>query len=502
MSAKAKRITTQDIKNLNAAYNAAQAQTQQAQNNAAKYSAASSYSGSKAGANAGLSALNKSGTTAKATQGLLPKTDYNFTQNFGNDPAMINAIAPIAAKAGYGQDYTTANSHFKKKDDINTNAWKSNIEEIKAKYPDLFAGSGFSYTPVSYTPMANVGGFAPSQEYLDAMAYTQSLLDKINTGKTSYSDRVDAMMDTIANRDKFSYDFNTDPLFQNALASAMTSGQTAMQDTMGQAAALTGGYGSSYATSAANQTYNQFVQDAYAQLPEYYKLALDAYTREGDELYNQLGMYRDADNTEYGRLTNAYGLNYQKAQDLYGQEYNNYWDTTNANIGIDQYNANLAMKVNDENYQRAKDAYNMSLKSSGASETGADATMENVGASSADYQKALSMYEDVVKKYGADSKQAMEQGANIADTFGLSEQQVYTMVNQGDAYFTPQAQLRESDETPWLRDQNGKPLSNSAASFVSWGTDSSGNKIYKNLETGATYTEEQLKNLKWDKYKK
>lgn len=384
--------------------------------------------------------------------------------------------------------------------------YKGNLDELNRKYEDLSNLYGFdrkfSYTPVSYTPMANVGGFAPSQEYLDAMAYTQSLLDKINTGKTSYSDRVDAMMDTIANRDKFSYDFNTDPLFQNALASAMTSGQTAMQDTMGQAAALTGGYGSSYATSAANQTYNQFVQDAYAQLPEYYKLALDAYTREGDELYNQLGMYRDADNTEYGRLTNAYGMNYQKAQDLYGQEYNNYWDTTNANIGIDQYNANLAMKVNDENYQRAKDAYNMSLKSSGASETGADATMENVGASSADYQKALSMYEDVVKKYGADSKQAMEQGANIADTFGLSEQQVYTMVNQGDAYFTPQAQLRESDETPWLRDQNGKPLSNSAASFVSWGTDSSGNKIYKNLETGATYTEEQLKNLKWDKYKK
>lgn len=434
-------------------------------------------------------------TVQKATTGLLPKTDYNYTTFAGNTNAQVEAMKNIGLtpNGNYASGFGKATPA----------SWNGNTDHFGSRAKDLYDSySGFSYTPVSYTPMANVGGFAPSQEYLDAMAYTQSLLDKINTGKTSYSDRVDAMMDTIANRDKFSYDFNTDPLFQNALASAMASGQTAMQDTMGQAAALTGGYGSSYATSAANQTYNQFVQDAYAQLPEYYKLALDAYTREGDELYNQLGMYRDADNTEYGRLTNAYGLNYQKAQDIYGQEYNNYWDTTNANIGIDQYNANLAMKVNEENYQRAKDAYNYSLKSSGASGTGADATMENVGASSADYQKALSMYEDVVKKYGADSKQAMEQGANIADTFGLSEQQVYTMVNQGDAYFTPQAQLRESDETPWLRDQNGKPLSNSAASFVSWGTDSSGNKIYKNLETGATYTEEQLKNLKWDKYKK
>ena len=380
-------------------------------------------------------------------------------------------------------------------------SWNGNTDHYGSRAKDLYDRySGFSYTPVSYSPMANVGGFAPSQEYLDAMAYTQGLLYKINSGRTSYTDKVNAMMDTIAGRDKFSYDFNTDPLFQNALASAMASGQTAMQDTMGQAAALTGGYGSSYATSAANQAYNNYVQDAYAQLPEYYKLALDAYTREGDELYRQLGMYNDADDKEYGRLTNAYGLNYQKAQDMYGQEYNNYWDTTNANIGIDQYNANLAMKVNEENYQRAKDAYNFSLKSSGASDTGSDATMDNVGASSADYQKALSMYEDVVKKYGADSKQAMEQGANIANTFGLSEQQLYTMINQGDAYYTSKAQLNESDATPWLKDQNGKPLSNSAASFVSWGKDSSGNKIYKNLETGATYTEDQLKNLKWDKY--
>ena len=51
-------------------------------------------------------------------------------------------------------------------------------------------GGGFSYTPVG-----KIGGFAPSQAYLDAMAYTQGLLDKLNTGRTSYSDKVDAMID-------------------------------------------------------------------------------------------------------------------------------------------------------------------------------------------------------------------------------------------------------------------------------------------------------------------
>lgn len=201
-------------------------------------------------------------------------------------------------------------------------------------------GGGFSYTPVG-----KIGGFAPSQAYLDAMAYTQGLLDKLNTGRTSYSDKVDAMMGKIENRDPFQYDFNTDPLFQNALASAMQSGQTAMQDTIGQASALTGGYGSSYATSAGNQAYNQMVTDAYAQLPEYYQLAMQAYDTETQNLYNQLGMYQTADDTEYGRLSNAYNMNYNQAQNMYNQEYSNFWDTNNYNLNVDEFNANQAYKA-------------------------------------------------------------------------------------------------------------------------------------------------------------
>ena len=81
-------------------------------------------------------------------------------------------------------------------------------------------------------------------------------------------------MGQIQNRDKFSYDVDNDVLFQQYLASSMASGKTAMQDTMGQASALTGGYGSTYATSAANQQYNAYIQDAYNNLPEYYQMAM------------------------------------------------------------------------------------------------------------------------------------------------------------------------------------------------------------------------------------
>lgn len=168
-------------------------------------------------------------------------------------------------------------------------------------------------------------GFTPSQTYLDAMKYTQSLLDKLNAGRTSYTDKINDIMGQIENRKPFAYDFNTDPLFQQQLQSAMRSGKLAMQDTMGQASALTGGYGSTYGQAVGNQAYNQSVSEAYDSLPDYYGLAYNAWQDETNGLYNQLGMYQNADDTEFSRLANAYALNMQNAANMYDQEYNNYW---------------------------------------------------------------------------------------------------------------------------------------------------------------------------------
>lgn len=194
----------------------------------------------------------------------------------------------------------------------------------------------------NYTPYT--GGFKPSKAYTDAMAVTNSLLEQLSTGRTSVSDKLDAIMGKIENRPQFNYDFNSDPLFQNALASAMASGQTAMQDTIGQASALTGGYGSSYATSAANQAYNNMVKGAYDNLPQYYNIARDAYDREGEALYNQLGMYRAADESEYSRRNNAYNLNLNAANTIYDRENSEYWNTQNYNRQVAESNANLAYK--------------------------------------------------------------------------------------------------------------------------------------------------------------
>ena len=171
--------------------------------------------------------------------------------------------------------------------------------------------------------------FTASSAYAEAMDYTNRLREQLSSGRTSYTEQIEKLMAQIQGRDKFSYDVSQDTLFQQSLASAMASGKTAMQDTIGQASALTGGYGSTYATSAGNQAYNGYIQDAYANLPEYYQMALEAYQMEGQEMYDQLAMLSTADATEYGRMYDAWNVNNSHAMNLYAQEYGAWQDTVN-----------------------------------------------------------------------------------------------------------------------------------------------------------------------------
>lgn len=170
-------------------------------------------------------------------------------------------------------------------------------------------------------------GYQMSPAVQEAMAKVQEILDKIEGGKTSYTDQVKDLIGQIQNREAFSYDVDSDQLFQQYLSSMMQTGQTAMQDTMGQASMLTGGYGSSYATSAGNQAYNQYIQGAYDNLPEYYQMALSQYQMEGENMYNLLGALSEADAQEWGRLMDEYTAFNNNANTLYDRDYTQYSDT-------------------------------------------------------------------------------------------------------------------------------------------------------------------------------
>ena len=88
----------------------------------------------------------------------------------------------------------------------------------------------------------------------------------------------------ITGRPAFSYDPASDPVYNFYAQSYQRRGRLAMRNTMGQAAALTGGYGSSYAQSVGQQQYDSYLQSLGEALPELYGMAWQRYNAEGDAL--------------------------------------------------------------------------------------------------------------------------------------------------------------------------------------------------------------------------
>ena len=138
-------------------------------------------------------------------------------------------------------------------------------------------------------------GYVESQAVIDARkALDTQLANKPAAYVSPWQTQINDTINKITNRDKFSYDVNGDALYQQYK-------DKYIQHTMGQAAAMTGGYGNSYAATAGNQAYQAHLNNLNDVVPELYQMAYNRYQDEGQELYNQYSLFADRDNTEYGR---------------------------------------------------------------------------------------------------------------------------------------------------------------------------------------------------------
>ena len=120
-----------------------------------------------------------------------------------------------------------------------------------------------------------------------------------------YDRQIAELYSQIMNRPQFQYDVNKDPLFQQYKNQYMVNGQRAMQDTMGQAAALAGGYGSSWGTTAGYQAYQQYLQALNDKIPELEQRAFDRYSYEGDQMRSNMSLTMDMDSRDYNRYRDS-----------------------------------------------------------------------------------------------------------------------------------------------------------------------------------------------------
>lgn len=195
------------------------------------------------------------------------------------------------------------------------------------------------------------------------------------TGGT-YGQAVKDALDKINNREKFSYDINGDALYQQYKNQYINQGRLAMADTIGQASAMTGGYGNSYAAAVGNQAYQGYLQKLNDVVPELYQMALNRYNQEGQDLKDNLTINQNLYNTEYGEYrdrvsdwnaeqsrldSNAYNeanLDYSKFTDnrdylakLYSTALD--WATNDANTDYNNRFNEYQQKVSEDQWNKS-----------------------------------------------------------------------------------------------------------------------------------------------------
>lgn len=178
------------------------------------------------------------------------------------------------------------------------------------------------------------GGYRPSDEVISAKEDLDKLSEqRPGAYKGTYDEALEALYDQISKRPAFSYNAGSDPLYGQYRDQYTTQGRLAMTDTMGRAAGLTGGYGSSYSQNAGHQAYGSYLQRLNDVIPQLYDLALRRYNTEGESLAHRFDSLQDlADqeyrryNTEYDRWFDAYSRAQKRYDDVREQDYRQYMD--------------------------------------------------------------------------------------------------------------------------------------------------------------------------------
>lgn len=169
--------------------------------------------------------------------------------------------------------------------------------------------------------------------------------------ESAYGQQIEDLLASVLDREEFQYDISSDPLYQQMKEQYMVLGNRAMRDTMGQAAALTGGYGSSYSQTVGQQSYEASLSGLQSLAPQLYELAYQRYQDTGADMRENLSLLQALEEAAYGRYRDTVG-DYYTDRDYYAGRADEWYDRD-----FGQYESALAawQKEQEAAYQKAKD---------------------------------------------------------------------------------------------------------------------------------------------------
>lgn len=287
----------------------------------------------------------------------MPTLTYDQFQKAAQDSGLMGEFSPadlsLAQRnpdAGmsllkYKQDYHAATT-----DEARALA-NLGAEGIRSSYGNYTGGdNGGSFYLDPLSPSSFDGGKAPTyqNQYAGDIAdlwEQQKNYGSYDYGKDApvynnrYDDTIQDLIQGILNREDFSYDPATDPLYQNYRKQYTREGQRATADTLGAAAAASGGIPSSYATTAAAQAGNYYAAQMTDKIPELYQLAYNQYLNDYNMQLSDLGVVQGAEQSDYDKYLNELNqFNTDRAFDYNAwlDEYNMTKDQLQTAQGLEQ----------------------------------------------------------------------------------------------------------------------------------------------------------------------
>ena len=255
-------------------------------------------------------------------------------------------------------NYTSATNKNGKRynvyDDERNNRVNIYAENGADQYRSNLAAYGLS-SKKSYPQNPNEPGVKPSFNWSGVKP----------TYSSSYSSQIQGLLNQILNKEKFSYNYTSDPLYEQYRDVYTREGNLAMRDTMGSSAALTGGYGNSYGTTAASQANQQYMGKLSAVIPQLEQLAYQKYQDEVADRYNQMNVLNTLENNEYNRYrddVSDYYQDYSNAYNEYTGKLSQYNYENEQKTAKDQWNTQWAYQQQQDALDRTQAAKELAYK--------------------------------------------------------------------------------------------------------------------------------------------
>lgn len=272
-------------------------------------------------------ASSKTNSTTKSQQ----QTQSNSTT------ASINHSQ--TATSTVGGSHSETNSHSEYGSDTYSRSHSQGGAHSTSNGKSGYTGQVDDYT--AYQRARSMQNYTPGSAVLDAYDKLQAAETGKPTWQSNYENALKETYDKLMNYGDFHYNYNEDPIWQALKGTYAQQGKQAMQDTIGQGAALSGGYTNSYAQTAAQQQYQNYLQNAIDQIPTLRQQALSEWEAKQDRLQNQFSLTNTMNENDYNKYRDR--LNDWQNERNYAQNSYQYADQNDYN----RWNANRSF-WNDE----------------------------------------------------------------------------------------------------------------------------------------------------------